>query len=273
MLRFLRHFLAIVSFTLLVSLFAFDGFACGQSVWSGFSYSFEKFDFANPALPANQDRITDNVWLTRGNSGGLYNIQSESGYSVPPPVGQGSPVGTQWATALNNPTKTIAATNWTNLTFTDWVSAYGGQGTMNLPNQLLANNAVVYLVADNTYLDLRFTTWHGAGGGFAYERAAAPPPLTTGDYNLNGVIDAADYVVWRNTLTQTASPLGSGADGNANGTIDSGDFDFWRARFGNVLAGSATGTFLAAESVPEPTMCALLLSAVVALNAVARISR
>src|SRR2546423_553780 len=45
-----------------------------------------------------------------------------------------------------------------------------------------------------------------------------------GDYNQNGVVDAADYVVWRKTLNSSASPQGSGADGNGNGTIDAGDF-------------------------------------------------
>ena len=39
----------------------------------------------------------------------------------------------------------------------------------------------------------------------------------TGDYNGNGVVDAADYVVWRKTLNSTASPTGSGADGNQSG--------------------------------------------------------
>ncbi len=257
MLGILRHFLAIVPFASLVVFYVSSRPVCGQSVWSGFSYSFTKSDFADSTFPVNQDRITNNVWITRGTQQGIYNIHDEASYSPLPPE---SPIGTRWATALNNPGKSIAATNWSNLAFSDWVTAYGGQGTTTLPTSLLTQNAVVYLENDNIYLDLRFTAWTShPGGGFAYERAPAPPPITTGDYNLNGVVDAADYVVWRETLSQTVSPSSSGADGNANGTIDSGDYDFWHARYGNTMG---AGTATAGYAVPEPECLAVLVAAV-----------
>jgi hypothetical protein len=81
---------------------------------------------------------------------------------------------------------------------------------------------------------------------------AAPSP--TGDYNGNGQVDAADYVVWRDTLSQNAT-AGQGADGNANGTIDQADYDFWRARFGSAVPGAS-----GAASVPEPASIMLLLT-------------
>jgi hypothetical protein len=77
----------------------------------------------------------------------------------------------------------------------------------------------------------------------------------TGDYNGNHIVDGADYIVWRNTLTQAATPSGSGADGNNSGTIDAGDYTFWRSKFGNA-AGSGSG---AASAVPEPSAGAFLL--------------
>jgi serralysin len=55
------------------------------------------------------------------------------------------------------------------------------------------------------------------------------PPLP-GDYNNNGTVDLADYVLWRNSLGQTGDDLA--ADGNHNGLIDAGDYDLWRANFG-----------------------------------------
>jgi hypothetical protein len=86
--------------------------------------------------------------------------------------------------------------------------------------------------------------------------SAASPP--TGDYNGNGIVDAADYVVWRNTLAAPASPAGSGADGNQSGAVDPGDYTYWRNRFGNV------GSTASAVSIPE-TSCCVLAGFVVAL--------
>ena len=80
-----------------------------------------------------------------------------------------------------------------------------------------------------------------------------------GDYNGNGSIDAADYVLWRKTLGQNV-PTGSGADGNGNGMIDDEDFTVWRAHFGQTAnsgasgaaASGAAGTSPATSGVPEP---------------------
>jgi hypothetical protein len=66
-----------------------------------------------------------------------------------------------------------------------------------------------------------------------------------GDYNLNKVVDAADYTIWRDTL-------GSTEDFRANGTnegasldlIDQADYEYWKARYGK--AGHPAGT-------PSPT--------------------
>ena len=40
-----------------------------------------------------------------------------------------------------------------------------------------------------------------------------------GDYNHDGVVDAADYTVWRDTYGQSVTE-NSGADGNGDGMID-----------------------------------------------------
>lgn len=55
-----------------------------------------------------------------------------------------------------------------------------------------------------------------------------------GDYNENTVVDAADYVLWRETVGSTTDFR---ADGDGNNVIDQGDFDYWRARFGNKVRG------------------------------------
>lgn len=78
------------------------------------------------------------------------------------------------------------------------------------------------------------------------------PVGVPGDYNNNGIVDSADYVLWRN-----GGPLQNEVDNP--GTVNAGDYTAWRARFGNT-SGSGTGTGSAA--VPEPNAGVL---AVVAL--------
>jgi T5SS/PEP-CTERM-associated repeat protein len=87
-----------------------------------------------------------------------------------------------------------------------------------------------------------------------------------GDYNFNGVVDAADYVVWRKTLGQVGGPLA--ADGNNNGQIDPGDLTVWRTHFGNSGTGSGSGATAglpppegwSSRAVPEPVAFLLLVS-------------
>jgi hypothetical protein len=63
---------------------------------------------------------------------------------------------------------------------------------------------------------------------------APPGPALPGDYNLNGVVDAADYVLWRKALGSSV-PQYSGADGDGDEMIGEGDYGVWRANFGNAL--------------------------------------
>ena len=48
-------------------------------IWSGALKAFVKGDEMDPKNQSNQDRITDNVWITRGNDGGqIYNAAKEN---------------------------------------------------------------------------------------------------------------------------------------------------------------------------------------------------
>ncbi len=76
-----------------------------------------------------------------------------------------------------------------------------------------------------------------------------------GDFNHDGKVDAADYVIWRDTLNQTGSNLA--ADADLNGHVDVADYAIWRSHFGQ-FAGSGA----AAAAVPEPASLALVLLAI-----------
>ena len=68
-----------------------------------------------------------------------------------------------------------------------------------------------------------------------------------GDYNRDGVVDAADYTLWRDTEGDNVAP-GEGADGDGDGVITQADYVFWADRYGTA------SSFV----VPEPATVALL---------------
>jgi hypothetical protein len=81
-------------------------------------------------------------------------------------------------------------------------------------------------------------------GAFELQRV---PPATYGDYDESGVVDGADYVVWRNQLGSVV-PAYSGADGNGDANVDQSDYLIWRMHFGSE-AGVGTGGFSTADFI------------------------
>lgn len=88
------------------------------------------------------------------------------------------------------------------------------------------------------------------------------PQGVPGDYNNNGVVDMADYVLWRN-----GGPLQN--EINTPGTVDASDYTAWRSRFG---ATSGAGSALGSASVPEPALLSLAIMSLVGM-AIARRGR
>lgn len=118
--------------------------------------TFSKSNSADPTLEANQDRITDNVWITRANMGGqIYNAKVEDNSDK-----TASPTGTRWAQGR--------ASNKDNLDFKPF------RETIK-PKDVVGKNLVMHLVEDDIYINVKFTSWSQGGqsndaGGFAYER-------------------------------------------------------------------------------------------------------
>ncbi|MEM8864279.1 MAG: Ig-like domain-containing protein [Planctomycetota bacterium] len=75
----------------------------------------------------------------------------------------------------------------------------------------------------------------------------------TGDYNNDGIVDVADYTVWRdNNGTGAALP-----NDNTAG-VDISDYEVWRNNYGN----TANPVPVTSPAVPEPTSLSLLISTV-----------
>ena len=86
-------------------------------------------------------------------------------------------------------------------------------------------------------------------GAFELEPA---PPAVLGDYNHDGIVDAADFTVWRNALGANVTPY-SGADGSGNGIVDQADCGVWKTHFGqSVGSGGSAGASPSQGAVPEP---------------------
>jgi fibronectin-binding autotransporter adhesin len=96
---------------------------------------------------------------------------------------------------------------------------------------------------DDFILEYRTT---GDLAGYTLLTVGQLPPLS-GDYNADGVVDAADYTVWRDNLGGPAGTLSNDFDG---GEIGAAQYDTWSALYGSVSAPSALGSNAA---VPEPS--------------------
>ena len=125
------------------------------NIWSGATVSFSKPDGGDPELPANQDRLTSNVWITRDNDGGqIYNIAKESAANK-----QTSPAETEWAIGNISQLSTLSSNNF--------------RTAVGKPKDVVGKNLVLHLKLEDIYLSVKFTSWsEKQKGGFAYERSS-----------------------------------------------------------------------------------------------------
>lgn len=91
----------------------------------------------------------------------------------------------------------------------------------------------------------------------AYLLTPVPEQLIPGDYNQNGTVDAADYTVWRDNLDS-----GTALPNDDTAGVGQDDYTRWKNNFGQ-----SAGSGAAANAVPEPASCMLLLVAIIALVA------
>lgn len=111
------------------------------------------------------------------------------------------------------------------------------------------------IVAPRTNVDdsgsQSFTEGHFYEGyGDLYLNILRSATLSPGDYSGDGVVDASDFAIWRDSRGKTG--LGLGADGNHDGTVDQLDYEVWRAHFGAPMSDASS-----LNSVPEPAIVTL----------------
>ena len=143
--------------TVTITLTDVDEVDASYTIWTGVTLVFTKSSGGDPTLASQQDAIMDNVKITRGNTGGqIYNIVTENAANS-----SVSPAGTEWALGTLN--------DIANLTFEPFRAATGGK-----PKDVIGQNMVLHLIANDVYLSVKITSWAtGKAGGFIYERSTS----------------------------------------------------------------------------------------------------
>jgi hypothetical protein len=212
-----------------VGLLAGDGFAADQ-------VDFTNVDVSTSAISTLKLRVT-----TNGPNAGLTKIVNALGQSVNLNYYE-----------ISSATGGLSLSGWDrldadpNTVGAGWNAAGGSSGLLlsesNLTGEALNNNAELNLGQAFDPLsaqNLRF--YYGTTEG-TFVRGlieyVTDPGGVIGDYNSNGVVDAADYVRWRND---------PGAHGGAGG------YDTWRQNFGDT-SGAGAGQ----AAVPEPSTVVLM---------------
>jgi hypothetical protein len=102
-----------------------------------------------------------------------------------------------------------------------------------------------------------------------FDNLMVTAPGLNGDYNQNGAVDAADYVIWRKTLGLIGDGLP--ADGNGNNEVDLEDYNVWRNNFDRT-SGSAAGANVVTIAEPATgTIAGLILACCLIASNVKRV--
>lgn len=98
------------------------------------------------------------------------------------------------------------------------------------------------------------------GAGLAWDVDYNPQNVTltvvaglNADFDLNGVVNAADLSKWRTGFGKTTAAVKGDGDADGDGDVDGADFMVWQRELGKTTATTAV-----AAAVPEPAACSLL---------------
>ena len=88
-----------------------------------------------------------------------------------------------------------------------------------------------------------------------YHSTYLQQPITPGDYNNDGIVNAADYTSWRDAFGSPAGTLPNGVNG---GVIGDAHYDTWQTNFGSSQPLGSIALQESAATVPEPTAFAMV---------------
>jgi glucose/arabinose dehydrogenase len=134
----------------------------------------------------------------------------------------------------------------------DWVSR------TTVTNDALASGLLEVGVWAGCYADGSMACSNGTA---RFDWAEITLGVPAGDFNEDGTIDAADYVVWRDSVGQSVTAW-DGADGNGDAMVTAADYDVWRTNFGRTIPNLAGGVG-SLSSVPEPYGVGILFAALI----------
>jgi CotH kinase protein/Chitobiase/beta-hexosaminidase C-terminal domain/Lamin Tail Domain/Fn3 associated len=153
-------------------------------------------------------------------------------------------------TVPNNYPLSISGTGGTIYYTTDGVTDPRAIGGAVNPAAAVKSYSGPLAIFGTTTVKARLRTAGGQWSGLV--EATFSAVSLPGDYNGSGLVDQADYTLWKTNFGQTVL-AGSGPDGNGNGVVDAADFTVWRDHLGASLPAASGGGALSQSAVADQT--------------------
>jgi len=146
---------------------------------------------------------------------------------------------------------------------------YRQAGTFNLPGDHPADDGNPNTPAPQPGAGETLESSKGVPYGTKLTNTLGAPNFITGDFTGDGLVNAADYTVWRDVKGQLGNEANHpAADPNHDFVVDDADYALWGQNYGSPSAVEAPAPSI---SVPEPTT--LLIAALAATIVVGRNKR